>query len=166
MLYVRRASEDYHWVRHIEIKDGCKPHEMTPFNDFLHLLGSVDTDVIVGSVGHGTVVCFAAIHHGRKSSRFVDFCVDPEWRRGRVGTRLIRYAKHLARERGSRKLKYRVDEYNLPGQLFLKSNGFKCKKQSQFDGMDVYDFHCKLGEDDSLVEAGGIVPPHKSGRNF
>lgn len=158
MLHVRHGRPDDHqWIQRIEQRCGFEPQFQTSFDDWLFCLRSLE--VIVGWVGHGSVVCFAFLDH-RKNTHVISFHVDPEWRRDAVGSRLIRYAKHLAASRGSRKIKTKVLEDNLPGQMFLKSAGFKCVKQEPTINGDLYHFSCRIGESDQLVEVGGVVPPN------
>ena len=57
-----------------------------------------------------------------------NLAIDPEHRRMGHGTALVDYLKKRLIRGRRRKIQVVVNEYDLPGQLFLQSAGFRCEE--------------------------------------
>lgn len=82
---------------------------------------------IVGEA-FGTTLGFSVFSLLPEEIEIIDIAVDPEFRRCMIGTQLVKALKFRAASTPGRLLWTLIDESNLPGQLFLRDQGFKAVK--------------------------------------
>lgn len=118
-------------------------------SDFINVLGDRRTIGMVAEQGE-TIIGFMVYQLRLESVYVYDLAVAPAVRRLGVGQAMLNGIKkklHLAR----RKIYVELPETNVPGQLFLRSQGFRCIQQNRqfFDnGEDGYVMQYRAPEEE------------------
>lgn len=110
-----------------------------PWDRELLLKNKRDKDIVCIIAENSEVVVGFAIYDTSKGINLLKFRVDESYTRLGVGGQLMDYIKKMARKRG-RVIHVDINERNLSGQLFLKSQGFTWIKTKHIknDQDDLY----------------------------
>ena len=115
-------------------------------DDFKAVFNEVYVNCFVVTTSPGKVVGFLIYEKGRKRHYILNLSVHPDYRRCGIGRILLNKLKSkIDSER--REIRFDVRESNLPAQLFLRSQGFRCEKIAQDYFLDYYG-----DEDDEVPE--------------
>lgn len=103
--------------------------------DFIYKIWKDPEQKIVVAELNGVVCGFAVLHHIHRSENpfmlerdFMDvdeFCVDKEYRRQGIATKMISFIRNYTKEKGIKRLELNMWEFNQDALAFYEAVGFK-----------------------------------------
>ena len=98
-------------------------------NDFRRVLGLDALDIFIGYQGHVPVGYFT-IRKTLDSMKLESIGVIPEYRKARIGTRMMRTVVSYAAGKGCNRLYLTVDASNEPAICLYRKQGMTCTQTS------------------------------------
>lgn len=134
--------------------DGVSRIEHVSFPDpwpnaaFRHVISSPHHSKLTAIID-GAIVGYAILATSPDSCELINLAVAPEYRRSRIGWRLIAHHARMLQINPRRSILAPVSERNRDAQEFFKSCGFDCISIASrwfSDGSDAYVFQYRLGQ--------------------